>query len=44
MDDDRVLEQAEAWLAEGRMVALATVLTGGHLDGYRTGWLGLWPS
>jgi xanthine/CO dehydrogenase XdhC/CoxF family maturation factor len=26
MDDDRVLEQAEAWLAEGRKVALATVV------------------
>jgi len=26
MNDDRVLEQAEAWLAEGRKVALATVV------------------
>jgi xanthine/CO dehydrogenase XdhC/CoxF family maturation factor len=26
MDDDRVLEQAAAWLAEGRKVALATVV------------------
>lgn len=26
MDDDKVLEQAAAWLAEGRGVALATVV------------------
>lgn len=26
MDDDRVLEQAETWIAEGRKVALATVV------------------
>ncbi len=26
MNDDRVLEQAEAWIAEGRSVALATVV------------------
>ena len=26
MDDDKVLEQAAAWLAEGRSVALATVV------------------
>ena len=26
MDDDHVLEQAEAWLAQGRKVALATVV------------------
>ncbi len=26
MDDDRVLEQAEAWLSEGRSVAVATVV------------------
>ncbi|MFT3808733.1 MAG: XdhC family protein [Micropepsaceae bacterium] len=26
MNDDRVLEQAEAWIAEGRKVALATVV------------------